>query len=152
MFALSLTSRRWPGLDASFAFEAPAVALDQLATGSIRKPWCSLNGGNMIERLLTAVAASLLLQVGTAAAYCSEPSPPSRYSKPERPEAPDRPYCAAMQNCSQWEIDRYNSELRTYKSELAAYQDEIETYVRKLKAYVDDAVEYAQCEVRSISD
>lgn len=85
-----------------------------------------------------------------AQAYCSEPNPPSRYSKPDKPEPPDRPYCAAARSCSQWEVNSYKSEIEEYNDDLEQYQSDVEGYVRKLKAYVDEALEYAQCEVRDL--
>lgn len=110
------------------------------------------------RRLVVRVGVSLLV-TGIALvfapaswAYCSEPSPPSRYSKPDKPEPPSRPYCAATQSCSEWQVRSYNSELEQYRSDLREYESDVEDYVRKLKAYVDDAVEYAKCEIRDLDD
>lgn len=96
--------------------------------------------------MIRIVIAALALAVSSlpAFAYCSEPSAP--YGKPTRP---DTPYCVNTftntHTCDDWEIDRYNSEIRSFKSDY-------ETYVRRLRDYVDEAVEYAECQVRSLNN
>lgn len=114
-------------------------------------------GGRMMK-LTTLIVASVVLGMGATAATagCYEPSAPSRYSKPDKPEPPDRPFCAGTyggkNTCSEWEVTRYNSALRTYQDDLEQYKRDAEEYVRKLKTYLADAQQYAICEVKSLDD
>lgn len=75
-------------------------------------------------------------------AYCMEPSAP--YSKPDKPSVP---FCvnewAGTHTCSDWEIDDYNSQLRSYEYD-------VESYINQLNNYIDEAVAYAQCEVSNL--
>ena len=107
-----------------------------------------------VRRVVLSIASAGLAFgfAPVALAYCSEPDPPSRYSKPEKPEPPTRPYCAATQSCSEWQVRSYNSELDQYRSDLREYESDVEDYIRKLKSYVDEAVEYAKCESRDLDD
>lgn len=93
-------------------------------------------------KFVALLVVSAAMGTGPAMAYCSQPSAP--YS---RPSAPTVPYCVNTwdnsHTCDDWQIDSYNQSLRMYRSE-------VEDYVRALQRYVDEAVEYAQCEIREL--
>lgn len=84
--------------------------------------------GQAVRRLVLSIAAAGLAFgfAPVAWAYCSEPDPPSRCSKPEKPEPPTRPYCAATQSCSEWQVSSYNSELDQYRSDRREYESDVE--------------------------
>ena len=88
------------------------------------------------------VISALLMGVSTAQAYCYEPSPPMY-----RPSKPMTPFCVNEWNnthtCDEWQINSYYSDLDQYRYE-------VENYINDLQRYVDDAVDYAQCEIRSL--
>ena len=87
-------------------------------------------------------SAFLILFSQDVLAYCMEPSAP--YSKPDKPTVP---FCvnewAGTHTCSDWEIDDYNSQLRSYEYD-------VESYINQLNNYIDEAVAYAQCEVSNL--
>jgi hypothetical protein len=102
-------------------------------------------GGEELTSIHAAlVPVFLLLTVVQSAAYCSEPSAP--YSKPIKPTVP---YCvdryAKTHTCDSWEIDSYNSAI-------SSFNYDYDRYVRALKTYLDEAVEYAQCELKKLED
>jgi hypothetical protein len=68
-----------------------------------------------------------------AASICFEPRAPSAILI-----KPTKPFCAAMKNCSQWEVDMYRNELSTYFETLRDYAVDLDKYYRS-------AVEYVQC-------
>jgi hypothetical protein len=103
-------------------------------------------------RVVVGLVVAVSLATGQAQAYCSEPTPPSRFSKPDKPDPPSKPFCASMNNCSQFDVDIYNSSIRNYNFELERYSRDIQDYIRKLNTYIEEAVEYAKCEVRSLED
>lgn len=113
-----------------------------------RKGGSSLGAGlPMFGALAIAIAAPVV-----ANAACWQPSPPSQTSKPDKPKPPETPWCAASRSCSQADVDLYNSRARDYEREMERFQRDAEDYAEKLKAYVDQAVEYAQCEMKSLED
>lgn len=111
----------------------------------------------MVERKMLRIAIVLLLALCSSNAYafyCSEPSAPGSYSKPTPPSEPNTPYCvntySNTHTCSDWEIRNYNNAIENYNRELKSYQREVKDYIRKLESYVDDAIEYANCEIKSL--
>lgn len=107
----------------------------------------------MIIRIL-CLAAIVLFSSTASAFYCSEPSPPGRYSKPTKPSPPTVPYCVNeytnTHTCEDWQINSYNREIESYNWQLRMYNSEVEDYIRKLESYVDDAIAYANCEIKSL--
>lgn len=87
-------------------------------------------------------ALALLALCGQASAFCSQPSPPMF-----KPTKPTVPWCVNEWNnthtCSDWEIDSYNSDVRQYRNE-------VDRYITGLNTYLDDAVAYAECEIRDL--
>jgi hypothetical protein len=105
--------------------------------------------------ILTCLAgATFFVSASANAFYCSEPSPPGRYSKPTQPTPPSVPYCvneySNTHTCDDWQIDSYNREIENYNWQLKMYSSEVDAYIRKLESYVDDAIEYANCEIKSL--
>lgn len=64
-----------------------------------------------------------------------------------KPSKPMTPFCVNEWNnthtCDEWQINSYYSDLDQYRYE-------VENYINDLQRYVDDAVDYAQCEIRSL--
>ncbi|HQZ13799.1 MAG TPA: hypothetical protein PK286_13035 [Devosia sp.] len=87
-----------------------------------------------------------------ALGYCSDPSAPSFYGS--KPIAPSKPYCinsyTNTHTCSDWEVSSYNSDIDRYNDALRQYQWDVDRYVDELKSYIDEAVEYAECEIRAL--
>jgi hypothetical protein len=103
-------------------------------------------------RSLAAALMGLTLLPAAAHAqfYCSAPSAPSTFSRPTKPDAPRKPFCDAMRNCQQYEVDLYNEQLRRYRRESSQYVEEAKDYIARLKRYVDDANAYAECEAKAV--
>lgn len=98
----------------------------------------------MKKSLLSMIGGTYLAFVPAAYGFCSEPSAPSSWSKPTKPAVP---YCvnewAGTHTCDDWEIDNYNSAIRSYNFD-------VENYIADLRQYVEDAIEYAKCEIANI--
>ncbi len=104
-----------------------------------------------MRRLLIFVGAFTLAAV-SAQASCFEPHAPTRSMSLRKPEPPDEPSCNRFRNCSQSEIDAYNSDARRYQEAAERYRRDAQDYVRRLQAYADAALAYAKCEVAELTD
>ena len=87
-------------------------------------------------------------------AYCSDPFPPDPPSNYYRPTKPSTPYCvntySNTHTCDEWEIDSYNSQLRTYKNDVDDYIRRLKNYVSEASYFANEAVDYANCEIRGL--
>lgn len=102
---------------------------------------------------LKIIGITVVLVTGSmpqmAVAYCSEPRAPANYlSKPTKPTAP---FCVneflRTHTCDDWQIDRYNSEVREYNDTLRRFNLDLQIYANELESYVREARDYAQCEL-----
>jgi alpha-L-fucosidase len=91
-------------------------------------------------------------QPAAAGLYCSEPRAPDFYE--HKPEPPSVPFCVNQysntNDCDEWTINSYNSDVEAYNSDLQRYQDSVERYVDELNSYLEEARRYAQCEIDAL--
>ena len=101
-------------------------------------------GPNEEESVRSSLIALMFIGagVGSATAFCSQPSPPMF-----KPTPPRVPFCvdtfSNTHTCDTWEINSYNNDVETYNRE-------VEDYIDNMQDYVDDAVAYAKCEISSL--
>lgn len=96
----------------------------------------------MAKKALIALALIVAFSVGMIAGpvqpvfaygFCSQPRVPSAYLS-----KPNKPFCAGMGECSKWQIDSYQREVRSYFDNLRRYAGEID-------GYYNDAQKYIKC-------
>ena len=86
------------------------------------------------QLMAAALVAALAGISGPAqAAYCFEPKAPSLLFI----RKPTKPYCAATQNCSEWEVESYKSDVRRYYSALEEYASEVDRFYKQAAEYVE---------------
>jgi hypothetical protein len=94
-----------------------------------------MNFSKRIAGATATVLVSFALSSSATAAfgYCSKPFAPSDFIS-----KPSKPYCAAMRNCSDWEV-------QSYKSDVESYFRKLKSYLADVDQYYEDAYKYAKC-------
>lgn len=85
----------------------------------------------------------------TVMGFCFEPSPPSPPSAPFV-TLPGKPFCAdyagGVGDCSQWEIDSYQADIKRYIRAWDSYTMEVQRYHQDATQYAEEALEFANCQ------
>lgn len=96
----------------------------------------------MAKKTLSALALMAAFGAGMLAGpvkpvlaygFCSQPMAPSAYLS-----KPNKPFCAGMGECTKWQVDSYQREVRSYFDNLRRYAGEVDDYY-------NDASRYIQC-------
>ena len=104
--------------------------------------------------LALALAGTMALSSGRAAADCTPPVPPPVAAKPAKPVPPARSPCVDAKpgtpDCMGWESYGYNDAVKAYNARIPAFQAAAQAYAAKLQDYVKASVAYAQCEADTL--
>ena len=95
----------------------------------------------------------MLLTLGEAQAYCSEPSmyatapsAPGTYTKPSPPYCLSGYQYSRTHTCESYEIDQYISEINDYIRKLREYADEARSFAQASISFANEASDFANCE------
>jgi hypothetical protein len=83
--------------------------------------------------IIAALAGASVSSAPASAAYgfCSQPFAPTTFLT-----RPSKPYCAALRNCTELDVQQYRNEIDRYYSDLKRYATQVDDYYDAATAYV----------------
>lgn len=82
--------------------------------------------------ILPLILVGPAMPVSAAYSYCMEPRAPSFYGS-----KPTKPICAAVRNCSQWDVDSYRSAVDQHFNRLKQYAADVDRYYKGAQEYLE---------------
>lgn len=71
--------------------------------------------------------------VPSSAAFCFEPRAPSMLFV----QKPTKPYCASDRSCSDWQVESYKGDVRSYYQQLEEYAASVDKFRKQAMEYVE---------------